>query len=159
MRGQLYRLAAVSIALVAPAAVVAALAPAASAAMPSSRVVLAAPLQPSVPADPPIFGVNPGKVPWVLHAGHVVLGQDGRLELNVAGFIDPVTGTNPVPRLSASVYCAGTLAGTTPTAAFPADGNARIHAMVSLPASCPDPVVLVNPGANTKAYIASTPVG
>ena len=157
-RPLLRRLAVGTIGLLAAAATIAAVAPAASARpATSSRVILTAPLTPSVPSDAPIYGVQAGAVPWVLHAGHVVLGEHGRLQVNASGFVVPGPGTNPLPALSASVYCDGTLAGTTGTVPFPPSGNARIHTTVTLPGACTDPVVLVNPGPHVNLYIASTP--
>jgi hypothetical protein len=108
-------------------------------------VALIATLSPSVPTDPPIFGVGPGSVPWQIAHGHVVLTKSGGLEANVAGLVVTTTGSNPVPFLAASVYCNGALAAMTAPVPFSPQGNAHIHAMVSLPAFCPAPAVLLNP--------------
>jgi hypothetical protein len=124
-------------------------------------VVLQASLAPSVPGDPTIFGVAPGGAPWALKEGHVQLGQDGRLQVNVTGLVLTATGMNPLPDLGASVFCNGTLVATTTPVAFAGNGNARIHATVSLPAFCPAPAVLLNPATSnspgdvrTAVYIA-----
>lgn len=117
----------------------------------SQRVVLTAGLAPSVPTDPEVFGVTAGSIPWVIEGGHARLGSGGALQVNVAGLVDPRTGKNPVPGLAASVYCNGTLAATTSPVPFSPQGNASLHAMITLPAFCPAPAVLLNPATGTTA--------
>jgi hypothetical protein len=123
--------------------------------------VLTASLAPSVPSDPTVFGVAAGSKPWALTSGHVTLGPAGTLEVNVAGLIITTTGTNPVPDLAASLYCNGTSVGTTDPAPFSTQGNAHIHATLTMPAFCPAPAVLLNPSfgstpsdVKTGIYIA-----
>lgn len=125
--------------------------------------VLHGSLAPSVPTDGNIFGVPPGGVPWSIASGHVLLGSDGTLQVNVARLIDPVLGDNPVPYLAASVYCGGQVVATTATVPFSSEGNAHLRATVAVPAMCSDPTVLLNPakaaGAPLGAYIASSSLG
>lgn len=127
----------------------------------SARVLLSAAISPSVPSDSAIFGSKAGTIPWSIAAGHVRLGANGVLQLNVARLIDPDTGVNPLPYLAASVYCAGSKVATTPAVPFSSLGNAHLHTMVSLPQSCAAPAVLVNPAkaanaVNSKVYIGYT---
>jgi hypothetical protein len=111
--------------------------------------LLTATLAPSVPTDPAIFGVEPGGAPWQLSHGHVRLDQNGALHVNVARLVLTTTGSNPVPDLAAAVYCNGVLSSTTSPVRFSKRGNARIHAIVSLPSLCPAPAVLLNPATGS----------
>ncbi|MBO0886271.1 MAG: hypothetical protein J2O38_02670 [Acidimicrobiales bacterium] len=119
--------------------------------------MLVATLAPSIPTDPSIFEVAPGMVPWQIAHGRVVLAA-GVLRVKVAGLVVTTSGTNPVPELAASVYCNGNLAAMTATVPFSPQGNAQIHAAVSLPAFCAAPAVLLNPATDPNtvldAYIA-----
>jgi hypothetical protein len=115
--------------------------------------LLRAPLAPSQPTDPPIFGVVAGGVPWSLSHGHVSLTRGGDLDVDVDGLIVTPLGSNPVPQLAASVFCNGTLAATTAAVPFSTKGNADINAKVSLPALCPAPAVLLNPGVGTPPAV------
>jgi hypothetical protein len=124
-------------------------------------MVLTASLAPSVPSDPTVFGAAAGSKPWSLTSGHVTLGPAGTLEVNIAGLIITTTGTNPVPDLAASLYCNGTSVGTTDPAPFSTQGNAHVHATLTMPAFCPAPAVLLNPSfgstpsdVKTGIYIA-----
>lgn len=121
---------------------------------------LRAPIVASVPTDPAIFGYGPGGKPWVIRAGHVALWSTGQLAAQVSGLVVPPptgTGVNPLPSLAAFVFCNGALVATTPSVPFAANGNARIHAMVTLPAICPAPAVLLGPppaAGSPNVYIA-----
>lgn len=123
----------------------------------SSASVLDAALAPSIPSDPSVFGVAPGGIPWVITHGHVVLGSNGTLQVNVTGLVDPQSGANPVPYIAVSVYCGGTEEATVGPVPFSSRGNARVHAAVSLPPFCPAPAVLLNPATSAtnilRAYI------
>ncbi len=112
-------------------------------------LVLSGSLMASVPSDPAIFGVAPGGLPWSLTSGHFRLGAGGQLEVNVAGLVVTTTGMNPVPDLAASLYCNGASVGTTAPAPFSSQGNASIHATLTMPAFCPAPAVLLNPAFGT----------
>ena len=122
----------------------------------SEATVLSASLAPSVPSDATIFAVAPGSKSWSLTSGHVTLGADGLIELNVAGLVITTTGTNPVPDLAASLYCNGATAGTTAPVPFSSQGNAHIHATLTLPAFCPAPAVLLNPAFGSTAKDVKT---
>lgn len=122
-------------------------APTASTATP---VMLAATLAPSIPADPPIFGVTAGSLPWKITHGTVVLGADGSLTASIAGLVVPPGNTNPVPDLALSVFCNGTRVATTAAVTFSTAGNARVVAKVALPGFCPAPAVLINPALSKK---------
>ncbi len=115
------------------------------------RLVLNAALAPSVPGDAPIFSAAPGKLPWVITHGRVRLGRGGQLEVSVTGLVVSTTGTNPLPDVAASLYCGGTQVATTAPAPFSPQGNADLHGVVTLPAFCPAPAVLVNPATGSAA--------
>lgn len=132
-------------------------------------VLLYAPMAPSVTSDPTIFGVAPGKLPWVLKSGWVTLHADGQLALHVSGLIVPAasnpkgTNSNPLPGTAAAVFCNGTMVGSTPTpVSFPSSGSVTIHTMVTLPSTCLAPTVMLLPATapggalttDTKMYIA-----
>lgn len=126
----------------------------------SQALVLNGSLAPSVPADPKVFDLSPGGVPWVVTAGKVQLQANGMLHVSVEGLVVPPptgTGKNPLPYIAASVYCDGVSVATTPPVPFSAKGNAQISAMVTLPAFCPAPAVLLQPDKGSgvlPAYIA-----
>ena len=122
-------------------------APTASTATP---VMLAAGLAPSIPADPPIFGVTAGSLPWKITHGTVVLHTDGLLAASIAGLVVPPGNKNPVPDLALSVFCNGTRAATTAAVTFSARGNAHVVARVALPKFCSVPAVLINPATGKK---------
>ena len=125
------------------------------------EALLRAELSPSVPSDPAIFGVSPGGAPWQLAHARVRLGESGRLDIDVDGLVLTTTGANPLPDLAATIYCGGTAAATTAPVPFSTKGDAHIRTMVTLPAFCPAPAVLINPATGsspssviTTAYIA-----
>lgn len=121
--------------------------PAASTAAP---VMLAARLAPSIPADPPIFGVTAGSLPWKITHGTVVLHTDGLLAASIDGLVVPPGNKNPVPDLALSVFCNGTRVATTAAVKFSAHGKAQVNARVALPKLCPVPAVLINPAIGKK---------
>ena len=88
--------------------------------------VLRASITGSMTTDPVLFGVKPGGAPWVISRGEARLGGDGRLEVEVRGLIIPTLGTNPVPKISASVVCNGAVVAMTRSVAFSPKGNAEI---------------------------------
>ena len=125
------------------------------------RLVLSAPVAPSVTTDPFIFGVGPGALDWQLRHGHVRLGAGGVFQANIDGLVVTTTGVNPLPYVAATVFCNGAAVATTAPVSFSSTGDARIHAVVGLPAPCSAPAVLFNPaktdsssGVDTSAYIA-----
>ena len=119
--------------------------------------VLRAALAGSLPTDPAVAGVAPGGAPWVIDEGSARLRRDGRLRVHVEGLVIPTppqNGTNPLPTLSASVVCSGTVAATTPAVPFSPAGDADLRAVVELPSPCVAPGILIHPGTNTTRYIA-----
>ena len=119
-------------------------------------------LAPSVPTDPMFHGVAAGGAPWVLKEGQVRLSTSGELDLRVRGLVIPVAPGNgtpgPVNTISASLYCGADsetmAAATTGQVPIARDGDARIDAHITVPATCLSPVILVNPNGNPAAYIA-----
>lgn len=123
----------------------------------NSRTLLKAPLAPSVPGDPAIFGEAPGQVPWVIRSGHVRLSKDGALQAEVRGLVVPTTGKNPLSQIAAAVYCNGAKVATTSPVPFSPKGNAHLRTTVALPAFCAAPAVLLEPapgGTVHNRYIA-----
>lgn len=122
------------------------------------RTVLRSSLFGNQVSDPTVFGVKPGTNPWVIKRGTTRLQADGHFTLRVRGLVIPIApanGTNPVPALSASVYCSGTLVATTPTVPFSSSGDAEIDTSIGvLPSPCVAPAVFVHPNTVTSAYIA-----
>ena len=116
-----------------------------------AAVMLTAKLAPSVPADPTIFGVTAGSLPWKITNGTVVLHTDGLLTASIEGLVVPPGNKNPVPDLALSVFCNGTRVATTQAATFSPKGHAHVVAEVALPAFCPAPAVLINPATGKKA--------
>jgi len=122
-------------------------------------------LAPSLPGDPPLHGVTPGQVPWVLRSGEARLRHGGRLQVRVRGLVIPPPQGNgtagPVTNITAALYCGNdtTAAATTSSVPLSQRGNARIDQRVTLPSVCLAPVVLVHPNANNGAYIAVTGFG
>lgn len=111
------------------------------------------------PAGPTLFGITPGSAPWVLDKGRARVERNGHVEIRFRGLViptAPANGTNPVPQISASVVCNGTVADTTRLFPFAKDGDARISDDLDLPDTCLAPAVLVHPNAVTSAYIAAT---
>jgi hypothetical protein len=108
-----------------------------------------------------IFGVNPGGVPWVTDKGSSVrVRRDGRIDVRIEGLVIPPpdgTNTNPVPGITASLYCNAMLADATePVTPLDTAGNGRIRANITIPDKCVAPVVLLNPNGNPATYIAAS---
>lgn len=123
------------------------------------QTLVKAPLAGSLNSDPKLFGVAPGALPWVIESGTASVRADGRLSVKVDGLVVPTpphNGTNPIPRLSASLVCNGTVVATTATVPFSASGRAEISADVSVPTRCLAPAVLLNPNGNPGLFIAAT---
>jgi hypothetical protein len=120
-------------------------------------------LAPSVPTDPAIDAVSPGGVPWVLARGEARLRANGDLRLEVRGLLIPsgqfAGTTGPVTTVSASLYCGGTVEGRTPSTQLSSHGNADMDGIVTVPAKCLAPTVLVHPNGGAAAYIAASGFG
>jgi hypothetical protein len=111
----------------------------------------------SEPTDTPIVLAAPGGRPWVAsRLSRIEVSRSGRLEAEVRGLVIPTApfnGTNPVPGLSATLYCTGALVGTSATVPFSPAGNAVIEARFTLPDRCLAPLVLLNPNGATATFI------
>ncbi len=116
-------------------------------------------IAPSVPADPPIHAVTAAGAAWVIGRGEVRISKGGAFRLEVKGLVLAGTGANPLPTISASLFCG---ADTTPTATTPSvpfsmpAGNAEIRATITLPAKCLAPVVLLHPNGGVTKYIGAS---
>src|SRR5438093_7967345 len=107
-----------------------------------------------------IRGVNGAGAPWVVSDGQARLDADGRLRVEVEGLVLAGSFTNPVANIRASLTCEGTNVVAT-TGAVPLsvpDGDAKIDEMISLPASCVGPIVLVriSGAAGPGSWLAAT---
>src|SRR5437867_2560564 len=107
-----------------------------------------------------IRGVNGAGAPWVVSEGQTRLDADGRLRVEVEGLVLAGSFTNPVANIRASLTCEGTNVVAT-TGAVPLsvpDGDAKIDEMISLPASCVGPIVLVriSGAAGPGSWLAAT---
>jgi hypothetical protein len=127
--------------------------------------VLRADLFGSQPTGPKLFDVAPGGAPWVIDEGSARVRRNGRVKVRVEGLVIPTApqnGTNPLSNLAATVYCGGTVVGTTQAVPFSTAGDARIDETLAmpLPKPCLVPAVLINPApggtVNTAVYIAAT---
>ena len=126
--------------------------------------VLRTNLIPSLVAGPTVNGVMPGGKDWLLRRGSASIRSDGSIRVKVKGLVFAESGTTTtadgaftLPAVSASLFCDGAAipVGTTaPPAPLSADGNAKITGMLTLPARCNAPTVMVHPGTNKAAYIA-----
>jgi hypothetical protein len=130
----------------------------------SNGPLIRAALAPSMPAptDPPIHGVNPGGVPWVLKRGDVRLKRDGTFNLRLKGLVIPnPPGDNtpgPVLTVSASLFCGVDTKAAATTEAVPISrsGNASIGTSLNTPDTCLSPMVLVHPNGILGTYISLT---
>ncbi len=120
-------------------------------------------LAPSLPTDAAIDGVTPGGVPWVLNRGEARLRSNGDLRVEIRGLViptGPFAGTpGPVKTVTASLYCGGSVEGTTPSAPLSSRGDAELDGTVTVPSKCLQPTVLVHPNGGAGAYIAASGFG
>lgn len=140
-----------------------ALNPAAALAGDDGGNIIKADFTPSLPSDPPILGVAPGGVPWILDRGTVRVRHDGRIDVRLDGLQVPGSGpggtdANPVGTITATLYCNGSTEPAAVSAPQPLsmpEGDARFRDTLSgIPAVCDHAVVLINPG-NPARFIAS----
>ncbi len=113
----------------------------------------------SLPNDAHLFAVAPGALPWMIESSEVTVRFDGQLRVDVEGLVVPVApanGTNPIPRLAASLVCNDSVVATTPTVPFSLAGDAVINVTVAVPLRCLAPAVLLNPNGNPAVFIAAT---
>jgi hypothetical protein len=119
--------------------------------------VLRSKLVGNTPGDPALFGVAPAGAPWEVAASDVDARRDGRIEVKVEGLVIAGRGTVGIPAVTASLYCNGTLVGTTAPAPLSTDGNAEIRdTIAAAPDECPVPAVFVSPDGRPKVFFAVT---
>jgi len=126
-----------------------------------AKTLLFSQVAPTIPTDPAVHGVAPGGAPWVIDEGTVRLRSDGRLHVEVEGLVIPTRGnTNPVPKLAASLFCAGdTPVASTDPVDFSPQGDAEIETTLSLPQKCLAAVVLLRVNNASGPYIAASGFG
>ncbi len=91
-----------------------------------------------------IAGVVSGGLPWEVKHGFATLNDSGRLRVEVRGLILPNLGnTGPITSVAASVVCGDTVAASTAAVPLTNDGNAEIHAKVTVPSPCFGAIILV----------------
>ena len=105
-------------------------------------------LVPSLTTDPPINGLQPGGLPWVLDRGEVRVRDDGRMDVRIEGLQIPRAGSedNPVGSITAVLYCGGMRvadSGAQPMS-IP-EGDARFRVTVAAPDHCDMATVLISP--------------
>jgi hypothetical protein len=110
--------------------------------------------------DPTLHGVVAAGAPWVIKRGEVRISNDGGLRVEVKGLVLTSSGTNPIPALSAALFCGNdtVAAATTGPVPFSTAGNAEIRTNVALPARCLAPVVLleIQPAAGVIRWVAAS---
>ena len=112
---------------------------------------------PPLQGGPTLFGVTPPGAPWVVAASDVDARRNGRIEVKVRGLMIPGRGTAGIPAVTASLYCGGTLVGTTAAATLSTDGDAEIRDTIAAsPAQCLAPTVFVSPDGRPLTYFAVT---
>jgi|tagenome__1003787_1003787.scaffolds.fasta_scaffold19551703_1 hypothetical protein len=112
---------------------------------------------PTPQGGPTLFGVAPAGAPWEVAASDVDARRDGRIEVKVEGLVIAGRGTVGIPAVTASLYCGGTLVGTTAPAPLSTDGNAEIRDTIAAsPDECLAPTVFVSPDGRPKVYFAVT---
>lgn len=116
-------------------------------------------LSPVVGSNPSatIAGVGSGGAPWVVRRGIAVLTDDGRLSVDVRGLVLPSAGNTagPITAVAASVVCANTVVATSNAANLSTNGNAEIHARLSVALPCVGAVVLVRVAAVNGSPLAA----
>lgn len=120
-----------------------------------------------------IGGVNSAGAPWVVGEGQASVSSSGRVHVEVQGLLlgvgapaNLVGTTGPVAMVGATLVCGGAGGATVPEAVavtpspLSLAGNAEIDQVVTLPAACVGPVVLVRifsaTTGNLGAFIAVT---
>jgi hypothetical protein len=90
-----------------------------------------------------------GKV-WKIKSGRAQLAADGTLNVEVSGLVlnDESTGQfngtpDGVDAIAAAVVCDGKVVAQTEPQLLSKTGDAKIHAKVSVPGSCANPVIMV----------------
>jgi len=125
----------------------------------SGHSILRAELVGSMPADPPIAGVDPGGVPWVNGPSTARVREDGRITVRIRGLVVPPpegTGVNPVASVVAALVCDGMVESRTAAFALNAAGDGSTSDVIMGTRHCEDPIVLIQPAGNLARFIAST---
>jgi hypothetical protein len=130
----------------------------------ADELVFIAPVVGSNPGET-IAGVPSGGAPWVVRRGIAVLTDEGRLSVDVRGLVLPSVNNTagPITGVAASVVCANAVVATSGVANLSSDGDAEIHAKLSVALPCVGAVVLVRVAAVSgaplpapTAFIAAT---
>ena len=119
-------------------------------------ILLRAQLVGSLTTDPVLFGVSPGGADWSVSRSTVKVKADGRVDVKVRDLVLTGTGENPVPQISASLVCNGTVVDTVGPVAYDTEGDARIRDRFTVPERCLAPAVLLNPADRVTTYIAAS---
>lgn len=119
-------------------------------------------LMPSTPGDTPtVAGTKAGGAPWVIDRGEVRVRASGRTDVRLEGFqvLRPDgTEDNPVPAITASLYCGGVLPAVAVSPLEPLsvpDGDARFRVWLDVPESCDMATVLINPNGALTTFIGT----
>ena len=113
--------------------------------------IFSAPLRGNV-ADQTIAGFASSRATWDIERGRVSLFRFGEgkaaIVVHTKGLVIPALGFNPSPDLLARLVChdaggAPSEAARTAAVPFAADGDAKLIDVVSLPAECFAPIVLL----------------
>ena len=117
---------------------------------------------PSTPGDTPtVAGTVAGGAPWVIDRGEVRVRASGRMDVRLEGFqvrAPDGTESNPVPTITASLYCGGVLpaVAVSPLEALSTpDGDARFRVWLDVPESCDMATVLINPNGALTTFIGT----
>lgn len=90
------------------------------------------------------MGAIGGGVAWKIDSGRARLSSGGQLDVRVRGLVlaaGASVGTNPIPTGRALVSCGGAVVAMSDSVPFSTQGDARVKATVTLPASCLAPVI------------------
>jgi hypothetical protein len=110
------------------------------------------------PASPVIANIKPGGAPWVNGPSPARVREDGRVTVSISGLVIPPprgTGVNPIASVVATLVCGDMVAGSTAPFALSSSGDGSTSDVVTVPAECENPAVLIQPAANRTVYIAS----
>ena len=116
----------------------------------------------STPGDTPtVVGTKAGGLPWVIDRGEVRVRASGRMDVRLEGLqILRADGTedNPVPAITASLYCGGVLPAVAASPLEPLSvpgGDAQFRVWLDVPESCDMATVLINPNGALTTFIGT----